>query len=169
MDATIKVKNATNLMSTAEVRGDKGVDTEGMVVHGIRFHGIQQRSLAFICTQNVNKQMSQQKRLIEYGKRLPGDFVVHFQKEHSTNGKIEFNFHDPHIKFNHILVAVNVCIIREQICEILSIQFAISFQSPWAMVFKNKIITADDRFHATIYDLKRNNFEARLIIYGVKY
>lgn len=113
VDATIKVRNATNLMSTAEVRGDRGVDTEGMVVHGIRFHGIEQRSYAFICSENMNKEMSLQKRLFENGKRLPGDFVVHFQNEHSTNGKINFNFHDPHIKFNHILVAVNVCIFAQ--------------------------------------------------------
>lgn len=36
------------------------------------------------------------------------------------------------------------------------------------MVFKTRIITADDRFQATIYDLKRNKFEARIIIYGIK-
>lgn len=111
VDATMNLKDVTDLSSTAEVRGDRGVDTEGMIIHGTRFHGIQQRSYALICTENMQKQLSQQKRLIEYGQRLPGDFVVQYQIQRSKNGQLTFNFQGPHIKFNHILVSVNVRIL----------------------------------------------------------
>lgn len=40
------------------------------------------------------------------------------------------------------------------------------FQSPWAVIFTNKIITTQHRFGATIYELQRHNFDAKLIIYG---
>lgn len=108
VDAIINVTNAKHLTSSAEIRGDQGVNTEGLVIHGIRFHGIQQRSYAFICTEQLTKPKSIQRQLIEYGKRLPGDSIIRFQIQNSSNPKIQFNFHDPLIKLSYVSVAVNV-------------------------------------------------------------
>lgn len=108
MERTQFIRGCYYKCDSAEVRGDQGVKTEGMVIHGIRFPGIQQRSYAFICTEQSTKPKSLNRRVFEYGKRIPGDSIIRFQIQNSSNGKIEFNFHDPEVKLSYVLVAVNV-------------------------------------------------------------
>lgn len=105
VSATVKVTNAINLTSTVEIRGLGGHYFD---MHGNYYDEMPSRSYAFICTEQTTKTKSHQKRIIEFGQRIPGDFVVRFQHENSNEGKFHLDYHDPSIKINHILVAVDV-------------------------------------------------------------
>lgn len=107
VDATIDVVNATNLKSSMEIRGFQGIRIDGISLLG----RVKPRSYAFLCTQNSIKEKSWKKYLIQFGKRLPNDFLVRYQSEHSKDGTLRLGFHDPSIKLNYISVAVNVRIL----------------------------------------------------------
>lgn len=113
VDATINVLNATNFTSSIEVRGFQGINIDGITML-IGSKQVKPRSYAFICTQNDAKVKSQQKPLIEFGKRMPGDFLIRYRRDYSENGKIYFNFHDPYIKLTHIIVYVDVRICDDE-------------------------------------------------------
>lgn len=102
VSATIHVVDATNLTSSVLIRGFQGIRIDGLSLLG----RVKPRSFAFICTHGNGKWMK--KPLIHWGKRLSDDFLVRFQSEHSIDGKLRFNFHDPLIKLNYISVTVNV-------------------------------------------------------------
>lgn len=104
VDATIDVVNATNLKSSMEIRGFQGIRIDGISLLG----RVKPRSYAFLCKQNNIKEKSWKKYLIQFGKRLPNDFLVRYQSEHSKDGTLRLDFHDPSIKLNYISVAVNV-------------------------------------------------------------
>lgn len=105
VSATVKVINARNLTSTVEI---KGLGGHYFDMDGNTYDDLPARSYAFICTEQMAKRKSHQKRVIEFGKRMPGDFVVRFQRENSNEGKLSLDFHDPTIKINYVLVAVDV-------------------------------------------------------------
>lgn len=42
------------------------------------------------------------------------------------------------------------------------------FQSPWAIIFKNKIIMTVHEFKAAVYGLNRTPFSVELVIFGTK-
>lgn len=103
--ATVKVMNAKNLTSTVEI---KGLGGHYFDMYGNSYDNLPSRSYAFICTEQMTKRESYQKRIIEFGQRVSDDFVVRFQHENSNEGKLNLDFHDPNIKINYILVAVDV-------------------------------------------------------------
>lgn len=105
VSATVNVTNARNLTSSVEIRGLGGHYFD---MDGNSYDEMPSRSYAFICTEQTSKTKSHHKRIIEFGQRIPGDFVVRFQHEHSNEGKFNLDFHDPDIKINYILVAVDV-------------------------------------------------------------
>lgn len=52
-------------------------------------------------------------------------------------------------------------------CELIYVYaFSFSVQSPWAVVFSNKLITTADRLKAIIYALDHNEFHALTMICG---
>lgn len=104
MDAIIDAVNATNFTTSIEIQGFQGIRINALSVVG----RVKPRSYAFICTRHDAKENISKKRLIQFGKRLPGDFVVRYQIENSKDGKIQLDFHDPFIKLNYISIAVNV-------------------------------------------------------------
>lgn len=104
VSASVHVINATNLTSTVEIKGLDGHITDGYNM----YEKIKSRSYAFICPERMTKSKSHQKYVIEYGQRVPGDFFVRFQHENSYEGMLNLDFHDPNIKINYILVAVDV-------------------------------------------------------------
>lgn len=112
VSATVKVTNATNLTSSVEIRGLGGHYFD---MHGNTYDEMPSRSYAFICTEQTTKTKSHQKRIIEFGQRIPGDFVVRFQPGNSNEGKFNLDYHDPSIKINYILVAVDVRITHANI------------------------------------------------------
>lgn len=91
-----------------EIRGLYGHNLD---VYGHVFDRIESRSYAFICTERMPKSTSYKKHVIEFGQRVPNDFVVRFQHQDSNEGKLNLDFHDPNIKINYILVAVDVRIL----------------------------------------------------------
>lgn len=104
MSSTINVINATNLTTSVELDGvtDLDYDPEGS------WSPSKPRAYAFICTETEAKIKSQRKRLIEFGERLPDDFVVRLQDERSYRGRLNLDFHDSRIKIHYISVNVNV-------------------------------------------------------------
>lgn len=128
--ATVKVMNATNLTSSVEIRGMEGHYFD---MHGNSYENLPAHSYAFICAEQMSKSKSHSKRVIEFGQRVPGDFVVRFQQENSNEGKFNLDFRDPNIKINYILVAVDV--------RIHSIYFVCeNFQ----MIFDEKIVQVEN-------------------------
>lgn len=113
VDATINVLNATNFTSSIEVRGFRGINIDGITML-IRTKQVKPRSYAFICTEKAAKVKSQQKPLIEFGERVPNDFLIAYRREHSNNGKLHLNFHDSNLKLNYIVVSIDVCIFDER-------------------------------------------------------
>lgn len=109
VSATVKVTNAINLTSSVEIRGLGGHYFD---MDGNTYDEMPSRSYAFICTEQTAKTKSHQKRIIEFGQRIPGDFVVRFQHGNSNEGKFNLDFHDPSIKINYIWVVVDVRIVR---------------------------------------------------------
>lgn len=107
VDATIDVINASNLMSSVEVRGFSGIDIFGLTILG-RLKRLKPRSYAFICTQNDVKEKSQQKPLVEFGKRMPDDILIQYRREYSNKGNLKLDFHDPYLNITYVLVNVNV-------------------------------------------------------------
>lgn len=105
VSATVDVMNATNLTSTVEIKGLPGLNFD---TYGHEYHPITSRSCAFICTEKVTKITSHRMHVIEFGQRIPNDFVVRFEHRHSNKGKLNVDFHDPNIKISYILVAVDV-------------------------------------------------------------
>lgn len=105
VSATVNVINATNLTSTVEIKGLNGYNFDS---NGQTYNVIKSRSYAFICTERMTKSKSHQKHVIEFGQRIPNDFVVRFQYENSDEGKLNLDFHDPNIIITYILVAVDV-------------------------------------------------------------
>lgn len=102
----MNVINAINLTSTVEVRGLHGRNYD---VYGHAYDKLESRSYAFICARpTIVSSEAHQKRLIEFGQRQPNDFIVRFQYHGSDEGKLNLDFHDPNIKINYILVAVDV-------------------------------------------------------------
>lgn len=112
VDATINVLNATNFTSSIEVRGFRGINIDGITML-IRSKQVKPRSYAFICTQKEAKLKSQQKPLIEFGERVPNDFLISYRREHSDDGKLHLNFHDSNLKLTYIVVSVDVRIFEE--------------------------------------------------------
>lgn len=110
VDATVNVINASNLKSSVEVRGFAGVQLEGISL--LNRNPLKPRSYAFICTQKDAKEKAQSKRLIEFGKRTPGDILIQYQRLDSSNGKLNLHFDDPSVKLTHILVMVDVRVIE---------------------------------------------------------
>lgn len=104
LDATIDVVNATNLTSSIEIRGFEGIRIDGLSALG----RVKPSSYAFMCTQNDAKEKMLSRRLIQFGERLPNDFLVRFQSERSKDGTLRLDFHDPYINLNYISVVVNV-------------------------------------------------------------
>lgn len=96
VDATVHVINATNFASSVEIRGFEGL------------RGLKPRSYSFICTQNDAKELSQQRPLIEFGKREPDDILIQYRNEYSNNGRLSMHFNDTDIKLTYILVHVSV-------------------------------------------------------------
>lgn len=111
VDATVNILNATNFTSSIEVRGFQGINIDGITLL-ILPKQIKPRSYAFICTQNdvtlKSQVLIQQKPLIEFGKRVAGDFLIRYRRQYSNNGKLNIDFHDPYIKLTNIIVYVDV-------------------------------------------------------------
>lgn len=114
VDATLNVFNATNLTSSIEVRGFRGINM-GDYMYNLNLPNRKPRSYAFICTQNDDKMKSPRNALIEHGKRATDDFLIHYRQERcDNNGMLSFNFHDPNLKLTHIVVNVDVSIIERK-------------------------------------------------------
>ncbi|XP_031638361.1 uncharacterized protein LOC116350646 isoform X2 [Contarinia nasturtii] len=146
VDATIDVINATNFTSSVEVRGFVGINIDGISLQLLP-EQVKPHSYALICTQNVAKEKLQQKPLIELGNRMPKDILIQYRQEYSNNRTFSLYFHDQYVNITYILVKVN---------------------SPWVIVFTNKIIATKNYFQATVYELKRNNFQVEMFIFGTK-
>lgn len=98
ISTTINVINAKNLTTSVEING-LTADSSSIS---------KPRSYAFICAEQNVRNKSKQWHLIEFGERKPGDFMIRLQNEHSTQGRLNLDFHDPQIKIHYILVNVNV-------------------------------------------------------------
>lgn len=88
-----------------EIRGLYGHNFEW---YGHAYDKLKSHSYAFICTKRIIKRKSHRKHLIEFGQRQPDDFIVRIQYYGSNEGKLNLDFHDPNIKINYVLVAVDV-------------------------------------------------------------
>lgn len=97
--------NATNLTTSVQIKGIMGMDFNP---NHHEWQSSKPRSYAFICTEKNTNEKSQQKRLVEFGRRLPGDFAVRFQNDYSNQGKLRLDFNDPQIKIHYVLINVNV-------------------------------------------------------------
>lgn len=112
---------------------------------------------------------------MKLGKRMPNDFLVQYRKESSNKGKANLVFQtESSVKITEILVFANVRTLhfkylKKMLTILIDLLFYLfSFQSTWAIGFTNKIIMTENRFQATVYELKRNEFQANVFIFGTK-
>lgn len=114
VDATLNVFNATNLTSSVEVRGFRGINM-GEYMFNLNLLIRKPRSYAFICAQNDDKMKSPRNALIEYGERVTGDFLIQYRQERCDNNeRLSFDFHEPDLKITYIVLNVDVSTIERK-------------------------------------------------------
>ncbi|XP_031636816.1 uncharacterized protein LOC116349485 [Contarinia nasturtii] len=154
VDASVRIENATDFISTIEIYGIPGFKFEvGKDLDWLfDFKIVKPRSYAVLCMDNSRKLSYQKKRVFEFGNRTTGDFLIYAQNGYGTRKKLKhheltFNFYDPQIKITYL---------------------TLNSDSPWAIVFHNKIQMTENHFKATLYGLDMESFFVELFVFGVR-
>lgn len=106
VNATVRIENATDFISTIEIRGTPGfkfdVDQMDWLFDSNKF---KPRSYALICTEQKVNYLHQKRRIFEFGSRVAGDFLINFQNEFvsvKNSNKFTFDFKDSQINITYL-------------------------------------------------------------------
>lgn len=166
------------------IRGTPGFrldDVQGLdrILNIKRIHP---RSYSLLCISDDVKQFKRKNVLFEYGHRSNDDVFLHLQREFieaeksdkKSIPKFTFAFEDKQISISYVSIMADVSIEQwlavesDWICEIWMIAFYWIFQSPWAIIFHNKIRMTQNSFRATVYGSDKKPFSAQFTIFGTR-